>query len=332
LNGWFGYFSRRNRVWMLNPHVNDADLRRLAFDYLSNMPTSLLARGFVVTTPLGHLWATGSRFPAGEGLDPVTIDRVPLPPFALVCNLGIQRNAGRGASAEVGLRGIDRVFRVLSGYAGEATFIARATDPDTRRALDRAVLRVNSAPVAAMRATDGTNQYAFVLHEGLNELALEDPADAASDPAGRDRTWHLTDVRLLLAGDWIKTGELRNPNGRDRTDDENFFWLGGGPTEIELFAGRTGTARLSFNGSLGPSVANRTTRHVELDTDEGYRCTITINGGPVSVPVPLSRGRRVVRLLPLERPTVALVHDPRPLVVGVGRFQVALVPETVPTR
>lgn len=322
LNGWFSYYLRHNRTWTLSPQVGGTDLRLTIGPYLSPIPAAMSPRTMIVATERGHTWAIGSNRPNAEGFTPVLMAALPAGRFAFVCHMGLARSDGPDGTMVDALTPHNHELVVFSSVAGEAMLVWRGADARTASAIERADLRVNGAPAAHTVAADGAHIYAFTLRPGVNQLDLN--AAALDGPAQPPLT--VMDVRmLLLDGDWIEIGSIHSPNGLDGVRGQPVVWLGGGPTKIELLAGRSGTMSLTFSISPGPSLAARP-MHVRVSTDDGYETTIESTGGAVSLRIPVSRGRHIVSMLPLDRVPVGTGPDPRPLVAQVHDLQAVLEP------
>ena len=133
--------------------------------------------------------------------------------------------------------------------------------------------------------------------------------------------WKLKDSR------WLQPTEIRNPNGLEKLSGKPFFWIGKGDTEIDLLSTENGTAVISAEFLLGPSLPDKPDRRLVLLTDKGYQANIIIaKNGPQEITVPVVRGENRVILHPLDRPSVSITGsgDKRPLLIGVRGLKVRL--------
>jgi len=133
--------------------------------------------------------------------------------------------------------------------------------------------------------------------------------------------WKLKDSR------WLQPTEIRNPNGLEKMGGKSFFWIGDGDTEIDLLSTENGTAAISAEFLLGPSLPDKPDRRLMLSAEEGYQTNILISeNGPRTISVPVVAGRNRITLRPLDRPSVSITgnNDTRPLLVGVRGLKVRL--------
>jgi hypothetical protein len=133
--------------------------------------------------------------------------------------------------------------------------------------------------------------------------------------------WKLKDSR------WLQPTEIRNPNGLEKLSGKPFFWIGKGDTEIDLLSTENGTAVISAEFLLGPSLPDKPDRRLVLLTDKGYQTNIIIaKNGPQEITVPVVRGKNRIILHPLDRPSVSITGngDKRPLLIGVRGLMVRL--------
>ena len=133
--------------------------------------------------------------------------------------------------------------------------------------------------------------------------------------------WKLKDSR------WLQPTEIRNPNGLEKMGGKSFFWIGDGDTEIDLLSTENGTAAISAEFLLGPSLPDKPDRRLVLLAEEGYQTNILISeNGPRAISVPVVAGRNRITLRPLDRPSVSITgnNDTRPLLVGVKGLKIRL--------
>ncbi|MCX5848682.1 MAG: hypothetical protein NTW65_04465 [Deltaproteobacteria bacterium] len=104
----------------------------------------------------------------------------------------------------------------------------------------------------------------------------------------------------------LRIDTIYNQNGLER-DPSNvqFFWLGNGETEIELFSIKAGMAQFTAGAYPGPSLPESNQRRIRISSGS-YVQELTINGAQeaFAFTVPIQAGKNVVRLLPHDTPTV----------------------------
>ena len=134
--------------------------------------------------------------------------------------------------------------------------------------------------------------------------------------------WKLKDSR------WLQPTEIRNRNGLEKMGGKSFFWIGDGDTEIDLLSTENGTAAISAEFLLGPSLPDKPDRRLVLLTDQGYQANILISeNGPQNIIFPVVGGKNSVILYSPDRPSVSVTGngDRRPLLIGVRGLKIKLV-------
>jgi hypothetical protein len=107
----------------------------------------------------------------------------------------------------------------------------------------------------------------------------------------------------------------------------SFYWIGGGNTELDVFATSAGQAVFSGRFIPGPSIPEGAERHL-LVVEEGQlekRVTVTHDGNR-SFSFPVRAGENRISVRDLDRPSVASTagNDTRQLLVGVEGLTVSL--------
>jgi hypothetical protein len=119
---------------------------------------------------------------------------------------------------------------------------------------------------------------------------------------------------------WAVSATVQNPNGFDVTPAP-FLWLGGGTTQINLLASRSGVLSIGAQFVSGPSGSPTVhTRHVRLTSSAGLETTVDVEPGAGSIALPVGEGETVWTLTPTD-PVVVPVQpngDVRPLLIGMS--------------
>jgi hypothetical protein len=119
--------------------------------------------------------------------------------------------------------------------------------------------------------------------------------------------------------------QIENANGLEQVDGTQFFWIGQGPTKIEMYAIQDGHLTLEATFVPGPSLPDAAVRQILIETNSGYREHISIAGGAQRIELPVQAGNTTITLTPLDVPTSAATNaDPRPLLLGVKGLTVHL--------
>jgi hypothetical protein len=335
LNAWVAYFARHNAIWLANPSLNDADMRRwpelrdvVTPDHfppdvllLTNADTPAPASVSATST---KVWSAGKYElwrPAGSWVYPIRVEN----PNGLDGVL-IKPTYWLGG-------GVTR-FRLLASRGGEVQTIAQTSSGPNLDGPARRV-RVSSSTgfERIVDVVDGLNVFSFEVRAGLNEVQfepLEQPPPRVLGQDGRPLVIGLHDPRFTLEHEWAFLSGVVNQNGLEQLDDQPFFWMGRGPTVLDLVSGRNGFVRLVAEALPGPSIPNDVLRRVRVTTDDGHSETIVTRGGPLSLVVPIGEGRRRVTLLALDPPRVVISRDPRPLILGLKGLSVSIVSGEVP--
>jgi hypothetical protein len=131
------------------------------------------------------------------------------------------------------------------------------------------------------------------------------------------------------AGQWALLTDVRNANGLERVNDQPFFWMGPGQTDIEVVAGSAGEVTLSARCMAGPSVTGTKERRLEIRSNGCTLCGLTVRDEtPLTLTIPVPAGKSTITLLALDRPTLAMLPngDRRTLVLGVAGLRLGFTP------
>jgi hypothetical protein len=141
---------------------------------------------------------------------------------------------------------------------------------------------------------------------------------------GPYRLWRPKDT------EWATVTNITNANGLEQLEGQRFFWVGQGPTTIEVLAAHAGVLQLSANMLVGPSLPEQADRRVQVAVNEAISQTLVIENGHQVLAVPAVAGENRITLTPLDKPSVAMTKggDPRPLLLGVKGLEVILRPES----
>jgi hypothetical protein len=157
-------------------------------------------------------------------------------------------------------------------------------------------------------------EFRFVLTDDI------DPGPVQEQEGWR-KVWHAGAFSLWDTGrrGWAIVADVENPNGIDRAPDP-WLWLGGGETRLTVIANRAGRLSLGAGFILGPSAPpSLMKRSLQIVTSAGSEETVTLPGGASSFVVPVSEGRNVYVLTPLDAPTIRVQPngDVRSLILGM---------------
>lgn len=109
-----------------------------------------------------------------------------------------------------------------------------------------------------------------------------------------------------------------NPNGLEDTNKQLFFWLGGQPTVLTVISPFNGFAVFRARFMLGPSLPERDSRTLVVNSSAGSSPQrIVIVGGVQQLRVPLTMGVNTITAAVAEKPTAYLLTDKRPLMLRV---------------
>jgi hypothetical protein len=200
LNGWMGYFARNNQVWALNPRVNDQNLRVLsAGGYLDGFPGRITPDMLILTTRVGSLWAGAGASTVWQAGEFRASEPTPKP-FALVCHLGIRASSTHMDRGDLIVPPDEPEIHVVSSYAGAASLVMRAANPETQALMPSVAVVVDDKPAVALPVPGGEWRFEFALHQGLNRLRVARYA-ASAPPAALPSVLMATGVRLSLDAD-----------------------------------------------------------------------------------------------------------------------------------
>lgn len=114
-----------------------------------------------------------------------------------------------------------------------------------------------------------------------------------------------------------------NPNGLETLDNLPFFWIGGAPTHLDVYAAFNGEIRLMFDAIPGPCFDAHVERHLRV-TSGNWSVILAVQPGAVAVSVPVSVGENELILEAVEQATIPVLPngDTRPLILGVRNMQI----------
>jgi hypothetical protein len=117
---------------------------------------------------------------------------------------------------------------------------------------------------------------------------------------------------------------IENPNGLERVDGQQFFWIGQGTTVLHVKSNRSGMAQLSAQFLLGPSLPEKIDRRLQITTNHGYQTQTTLGNGVDIVTVPIIAGTTNISIKSLDTPSQSETNqgDTRPLLLGVKGLQI----------
>jgi hypothetical protein len=173
----------------------------------------------------------------------------------------------------------------------------------------------------------GKSTFNLSVEAGINEITLQalDQPTKNNLPNGDTRSLVLgvQNLTVSLSDNLVSIEQVENPNGIERLDGKEFFWMGKDHTTIKVWSAAPGRLLLSAHFIPGPSLPRMTTRQVDIATDHGYRETHAIFAGDQTIDLPIEAGETVITLTPLDTPTVLRLPngDTRPLVLGVQGLQ-----------
>lgn len=117
---------------------------------------------------------------------------------------------------------------------------------------------------------------------------------------------------------------VSNPNGMETLDGKPFFWMGGGPTLLDVESPADGEITLRFESHPGPSHPESSWRHLRIAIP-GWEAIVAVEAGEVRIKTPVKRGENEIALEILEKPTAFSLPngDIRPLMLGVLGLSIA---------
>jgi hypothetical protein len=117
-------------------------------------------------------------------------------------------------------------------------------------------------------------------------------------------SWRCAGYSMWEGGDrpWAVPLRLRNPNGVERDSaGSQIAWMGKDPTTLEILVTHVGSVNLLLKILPGPSLAQDFSKEIDVETDEGYRTRVAVNGAELSVRIPVKVGINVIRLGPRDK-------------------------------
>lgn len=108
----------------------------------------------------------------------------------------------------------------------------------------------------------------------------------------------------------LRIVSIRNRNGIERNSSGKFFWLGNEVTEIELFSIKSGMAHFTVGAYPGPSLPKNDKRRIHISSGQ-HSMELLINGPQenFAFSVPIQAGKNVLRVQPIDKPTVSKLPD-----------------------
>jgi hypothetical protein len=188
---------------------------------------------------------------------------------------------------------------------------------------------VNNAISQTLTIENGYQVLAVPAVAGENTItltALDKPSAAMTN--GNDPRPLLLGVKglevALQPGTAHQIGQLtlrgiENPNGLERVDGQQFFWVGQGTTVLHILSNRPGVAQFSTVLTLGPSLPNKADRQLHIATDHSYQAQMTVGSGMYTFTVPVTAGTTDVLIKVLDTPSQIQTGqgDQRPLLLGM---------------
>jgi hypothetical protein len=118
---------------------------------------------------------------------------------------------------------------------------------------------------------------------------------------------------------WAVASEVSTPNGFEIYDGQPFFWMGGGPTGVEITANREGTVKLSARFIPGPNLPpGAAALRLRVVPSSGTARAHAIVAGEDAVCLPVTAGTMTWSLTPVDAPVArSPTGDPRSLLMGV---------------
>jgi hypothetical protein len=137
--------------------------------------------------------------------------------------------------------------------------------------------------------------------------------------------WQNAKYRLWDAGsaNWAIVTDAQVPNGIERLNGKPFFWLGGGPTTLQVSARDAGCVQASAIMTPGPSVRSSTFRKITIVSSGGTTESLSFAPGRNRFGWFVRTGTNRVDLRPDDEPDGPRQGaDRRPLVAGLGEMAI----------
>jgi hypothetical protein len=149
-----------------------------------------------------------------------------------------------------------------------------------------------------------------------------DPGPVIARDEGWTLVWGVGPYSLwdTHARGWAVASSVTTPNGLERLGGQPFFWMGNGPTHVDIAANRPGTARVAADFRVGPNLpAGTTVLHVRVADMRGVDRVESIVPGQGTICLPISPGTSTWQLSSLD---AAIASPPgsadlRPRLIGI---------------
>ena len=119
--------------------------------------------------------------------------------------------------------------------------------------------------------------------------------------------------------------DIDNPNGLEKVDGDDAFWVGNGDSVLETLSGRAGILILEARFSPGPSLPTTEKRSFQISTDSGYLEKKQINTpGVYQFSVPIVAGQTRIKIRALDQPIITRLPsgDTRPLLFQIRDLKI----------
>ena len=160
----------------------------------------------------------------------------------------------------------------------------------------------------------------------LTDLDVKWPSSAAN-PVWAGGPYKLWDLRPVRSKYQFHT--IANPNGLEKVDGRDFFWMGGASTLVDIWAGSKGKLIIRADMVAGPSLPETQDRKILVKTQQGFETLVQFRTFlNASIEMPVCEGHNKVTLEALDKSTLMVQPngDTRPLIVGVSGFQLENAP------
>lgn len=306
-NAWLALAARHNRVWVLNPRLNDQDARVMAGpDYWARVPRPTATAHFVSGGPGGALSTTRST--DSPGPRPYTVR--PWDGGTVLCGPSMVSDPVAGPSMTLLPSG--NAVTLLAERSG-TTLLQYREDP----AVAPLVARIGGLATPA-RSRHGVAILPLTTRAGAEEVTLE-------HAPGRPPASRVSDLVLRDPAHELPLVHIGNPNGVELLEGGRFFWLGTEAAEVEYFSPCACEAELVLSGWPGPSLPTTPVRRIAVRPDGGTAAVGEMTGKTLTVRVRLQEGFGVLRVQAQDVPTATVASDPRVLMVGVRDLTLRLV-------